>query len=428
MKKEKKVISPEEKAELKLKKRYTLFRHGKIATIIMIAFVVAGAACFGLGVYRLNNGLTPDQGVDILTILLMCFGWFTSMILPFVIFRRMSLAIILLGVAFWDMGVLIPAVKLEGMGMGGFCLYIGLMIFLLSEFSRNKKKGNKTMSLTEDFLIDALSADDDGTVLNTFDEVSYFETTYKARLYSLLSILFVSATGIGLLLPFGMKAYEYNKACFLMRTEKLEITENPKTKYKEGKPFKDLVNKNEFYLNETCFVCHNNGPYATLASVGWLTGFGYIFISGIIAMCFKQNSILERDEKTAGKVVFSKKELAEKDPQISDFLVAYAKVQSDENRERFMEGLQALAESIEEDSRREGERIARYEAERDRWAQAHATGTSVQTDGKDFYVDAITDSGATKKVKLDNYDRTTGVGTFKDSSGKQVKVKNTNKK
>ncbi len=73
-----------------------------------------------------------------------------------------------------------------------------------------------------------------------------------------------------------------------------------------------------------------------------------------------------------------------------------------------------------------GERLQAYEQERWRSARMYAVGTSVTTDGKDYYVSGIYDNGVESTKKREGYDITTGVDIIPMKTVKKLEVKNTN--
>lgn len=409
----KKILTKEEKQQKKFENKYKIFRNKIMAIIAFVLFV--GCAVMAA------IGTLPKNATNDILVLMGSIGTIVAIILPFFIFRKPALAIMLVGTGFFDAGVIFN--NTNGAVSSGVMFFIfGLICFMIGEKVKDKRKGNHAIKLEDDFVKDLIFNDPNYEVGTTLTYGSQIESAYKARLHFTAAIISVLTCGIGLLLPFGAKALKYGKGTALITSES-ELLEDKN--HNPEKPYKNLRDDGEFYIEGKRLKIKS--PYLTIANIGFLLSFGYCLIMEMRSAIFKRPGIILEDETTAGTIVFSTKLVADENPEAVQILVAYSKHQSDENREAFMEALRDLSDSIDESLKREGDRIARYEEERNRFASVGATGTSVKTDGKDFYVEGTYD-GVEGVKKLDTYDRTTGVGEYTDEQGKKVKVKNTNKK
>ena len=217
----KKVLTQEEKAEKKFIKRYTLCRFNKLVTIILIAAFIGCTLCFGLGLRGLNTGTTTthEGSLGIGMTILLAIGGIGWAVIPFFIFRRCSLAFTLMGVGFWDVGIVLPGMALQGenWALGGALVFFGVIGLLLAERRRNKKVANYKLRANEDFIENVFLSADADRLTGALDYASGVETAYKGSLYFALSFMLVAMTGIGLVLPFGKWAYSYNKYLFFVR-------------------------------------------------------------------------------------------------------------------------------------------------------------------------------------------------------------------
>ena len=271
------------------------------------------------------------------------------------------------------------------------------------------------------YLIEVLIGDaENGDIEKTLDAGCCVETLYKARYYLTAAVITLVGCGIGLLLPFGAWACNYYKGLgFLFGDIKLK---DDSPKYDENKPFKNLLNKNEFYFLEKTYS--SESPFYKHANNGMLLSFGYVLLTSLNVL-IRKPTYTDEDNIYAGTVAFSTKGVFEIDREIAKAFSAYSKKQSEENKEYFLNALQELSDSYNEWSEREGKRLQAYEQEKWRSARKYATGASVTTDGKDYYVEGSYDGVAGNK-KLEGYDVNTGVGYYTDENGKKVEIKNVN--
>lgn len=472
-KEEKKAI----KEEKKLIKRYTLCRFGKITTIILIVIFIVCSCFFGMGISGLNAELEPidpDQyrqeiidkqtadpnyqltpeeyefmvyGIvpynDPLngpTTVLLIIGAVGFLLLPLFIFRRFSLSVILMGVAFWDVGIFFPGMTVDGEQVVGIALVAyGLIAVLLGEWFRNKQKGTRNLTLDYDLFEGIYTSSDNGAgMFEALLNSSIYETRYKGSLYFLLSCMLVSMCGIGLLLPFGKWAYKYNKNLYFQTSDWDFLPENDaelnkkygKKKYKANKPFCYLLD-GLIYINEKPMYAKEslkNELYAIKALAGQTFSFGYVMITSLAyeIRIKASKSFIYKDDATLGVLAFSSKDLAKIDEDTATAFVNYSKKQSADSRAEFMNGLQEWYEESMEANRADLERIERYEQERDRVNTKYAKDAKVYVDDKGLYAEGYDVAGNKKQYKLEEYDERTGVGTYTDESGKKVQIKNNN--
>jgi len=434
----KKVLTQEEKAERKLIKRYTLCRFSKLVTIILIAAFIGCTLCFGLGLRGLNTGTTTthEGGLSIGMTILLAIGGIGWAVIPFFIFRRCSLAFTLMGVGFWDVGVALPGMALQGenWALGGALVFFGVIGLLLAERRRNKKVANYKLRANEEFIENVFLSADADRLTEALDYASGVETAYKGSLYFALSFMLVAMTGIGLVLPFGKWAYSYNKYLFFVSsdwdpaTEEIVNTKFKGKKFKQNRPYTYLldglifVNEKPFYAAKTNEKC--NYPLRAWASYTFSAVYLFIF-SMISEINMKKASFVSKMDTTLGEFVFSAKYMAEKDEECAQLFVDYAKSQSAENRRDLLEGLKNWFEESQRANREELARIEREQEERDRFNKVGATKANVYVDDEGLYAEGYDAEGTKKQYKLDEYDEATGVGTYTDESGKKVKIKNT---
>ncbi|MFQ6773062.1 MAG: hypothetical protein ACLRFG_01130, partial [Clostridia bacterium] len=110
-------LEKSEKAEKQFLKRYTLLRYNKLVSFILIGIFIICSICFALGVSEVNSNSVVtenDNPIGIGMTILLVIGAIGYICLPFFIFRRFSLAIILMGVSLWDVGMIFSNMMLEG--------------------------------------------------------------------------------------------------------------------------------------------------------------------------------------------------------------------------------------------------------------------------------------------------------------------------
>ncbi len=424
------------KAEKKLHKRYTLFRYKKLITFILLGVFIVATVCFGLGMQKLNS-LEPvvddTASTDGLVMFLMIFGAIGLFVLPFFIFRRLSLVAILIGVALWDTSIVFPGMFLEGEGyVLGICLVLYAVVsVLVGEKRRNKQKENHKLNLDQDLIEGILVNSKGDELLDALDSASYKETSYKASLYFTLSIMLIAMTGIGLILPFGKWAYNYNKCLFFM-TCNWDVVED-KDKHSENtqvdKPFASVL-YGSIYLKGVHFKVveiQGSAAYDTRAKASLIMSFAYIFVTSMIwRINTRKQSFIDKMNLSLGELTFSGKDIAQINPDIAKLFLAYSREQSEDGRNELIAGLNKWYETTQAENRAEIERINRYEQERDRVQSLYAKDVSVETDGDNLYVKGYDAEGNQKEYKLDTYDEKTNIGTYTDESGKQVKIRNDN--
>ena len=432
----KKVLTQEEKAEKKLIKRYTLCRFSKLVTFILIAAFIGCTIAFGAGMKAMNTNTNPSA---IMTVLLIV-GLIGFLVIPFFIFRRISLVAILMGVAIWDVGMMFQGMFIEGenYALGPALVIFGVLAVLIGEKRRNKQKGNRKLNLDDEWVEDILTNPNADKMLDALNEASYKETTYKASLYFALSIMLAAMTGIGLVLPFGLWSNKYNKSLYFQTTEWAplpeEVSNDPKFaklkkyKYKENKPFVNMLN-GLIYVNGKPFYAAKEQSGCNYSARAELSPF-FSFLYSVVALTIyevqtKKASYATKMDRSLGELVFSSKDMAEIDAESAELFVAYSQHQSDQNRRDLLEGLKNWFEESQRANRAELARIEREQAERDRFNSAHAKETAVYTDDEGLYAEGYDAEGTKKQYKLDEYDERTGVGTYTDESGKKVKIKNT---
>ena len=410
----KKVLTKEEKQQLKLENKYKIFRNKIMAIIGAILFAV------GFILPCVIVGRSESTSVTMFASV----GALTMIVSVFFIFRKPALGLLSVGAGLIDLSLIVNSMDSSDiMSIGILVFIIGLLSFIIGEKSKDRRKANYSIKLEYDFVKELSLNDPDYVLADALSYASQRETIYKAKLHFTVAMISILTCGIGLILPFGVKALRYCKAAAFM-TSSPELIEDKK--YNENKPFKDYTYSGIICMEGKRFKIKS--PYLTMAALAMLSGYGYVIISEILSTILRKSSVLKEDETTLGSVVFSANTIADLDPEATSILVEYSKNQSEENRQALMDGLKGIYDDIDESLKREGERIAAYEAERDRFASVGATGASVKTDGKDYYVEGTYEGGVEGAKKLDNYDHTTGVGEYTDQSGKKVKVKNTNKK
>ncbi|MFQ6773043.1 MAG: hypothetical protein ACLRFG_01035, partial [Clostridia bacterium] len=280
-----------------------------------------------------------------------------------------------------------------------------------------------------------VSADGD-KMMDALQLASYWETCYKANLYFLLSILTTSMSGIGLLLPFGKWSYKYNKVLYFQTSEWDLLTEDKDVykkykhkKYKENKPYAYMLD-GLIYVKEKPFYAVNTSKraYNIRSELSWLLSAAYLFTTTMIyEIKSKKQAYMSKMDTTLGELVFSSKDMAAIDNDVTELFVDYAKNQSEENKHELLEGLSVWYNDSLEANRAELERIERYEQERDRFNSSGAKSADVYTDDKNLFAEGYNAEGSKKQYKLDEYDENTGVGSYTDESGKKVKIKNNKK-
>ena len=414
MKKEKKkVLSPEEKAERKLENKYRIFRHKILAIVASILFI---ACAIGATLVEANS-IRYETTSDFMVAL----GMITTigtMILPFFIFRKFTLSILAIGCAWLDAGIISNSE--DPLGLGILAIGIALISMIIGMKSHNKKYKNCNIKLDTNLLAVLVGDSETGNIEKTLDYGCYIETLYKAKYYLTAAVISVLGCGIGLLLPFGAWACKYFKGLGILFGDIKEKPNSPK--YNQFKPFKNLLQKNEFYFYEKTFS--SESPFYTYSDAGMFLSFGYILLTSLNVL-IKKATFFEEDDIYAGTVAFSTNGIFEVDPDIASAFVAYSKKQSDENRQCFLDALQELSDSYQEWSEREGRRLDAYEQEKWRSSRKYAIGTSISSDGQNYYVQGSYD-GVEGAKKLEGYDEKTGVGYYTDETGKKVEVKNTN--
>lgn len=408
MKKEnKKVLTKEEKAERRKENKYKLCYNKVLTIVCSILFAISAVMC-GLG-YKFVE-------YDYMYILGMV-GTCASILLPFLIFRKPSLSLMVMGAALTDIGLIFN--NSEPLYVGIIAFLSSLILIAISSIIRDKKRGNYAITLDHQF-VKSMIFDDDGSLSKNLTYGSLTETHFKAKFYFVAAILSILACGVGLLLPFGKKAYLYLKGLGFLTCDVKEIESR---KHNADKPYKNLVSQQEAYIENKSFSCKSS--FFNLANISSLLGFGYIIISIAFAALIKKPTFTEEDETTAGRVVFSTKTVEGLDADVVEALAVYSKTQSAESRQYLVDSLQELNDSYNEWSEREGRRLQAYEEEKWRSARKYATDASVETDGQGYYVSGTYD-GVEGKKKLEGYDTQTGVGYYTDESGKKVEVRNTN--
>jgi len=409
----KKVLTKEEKQQKKLENKYKIFRNKILAIIGAVLFVVGFVLpCVVIGAE--NVAVTMFASI----------GAILMIITSFLIFRKPALSLMLVGAGLVDLSFIANTMDSSDIfSIGLFLSIFGLICFMIGEKSKDRRKANHAIKLEYDFVKELSLNDPDYVLADALVYASQRETIYKAKLHLTAAIISVLTCGIGLVLPFGVKALRYCKAAAFI-TSSPELIEDKK--YNENKPFKDYTYSGVICMEGKRFKIKS--PYITMAAIGMLSGYGYVIISEILSVILRKGSVLKENETTLGSVVFSANMIADIDAEATSILVNYSKHQSAETRQELIDGLKELSDDIDSSLKREGERIARYEQERDRAASYAATGASVKTDGKDYYVEGTYEGGVEGVKKLDNYDHTTGVGEYTDETGKKVKIKNTNKK
>lgn len=470
-------MTKEEKAQKKLLKKYTIFRFGKIVSLILLVLFIAGALGFGMGIKDLNDGasepfnadtyrqqiidkqtadpgyvMTPDERefmlygtepptnpMDAGTTVIFIIGTVGFLVLPFVIFRKFLLALTLMGVAMWDVGFIFPGMFTGGENVIAIAIVAYAVIaILVFEKIRSIRKQNYNLTFDKELVENLVVSSDSDRVLDALNQASLLETNYKGNLYFTLSAMLVAMTGIGLLLPFGKWSYKYNKNLYfqtsdwkpLLDTDDTLNKKYKKKKYNPQKPYKYILD-GLIYINEKPFYTEEEGmnEYMFKTSWGMLLSAGYVLITGIFyEIKIRANkSFLSKDDGNLGDIIFSAKDMAKIDAECAEVFVAYAKKQSAETRDEIIEGLHNWYEDSMRRSREELARMEEKEAEKIRQKQAHAKDAHVYTDDNGgLYAEGYDAAGNKKQYKLEEYDENSGVGTYTDESGKKVNIKNNN--
>ena len=247
-------MTKEEKAQKKLLKKYTIFRFGKVVSIILLVLFIAATLGFAMGIKDLNDGaepfdadayrqeiidkqtanpnyeLTPDEyefimygtepptnPMDAGSLVIFIVGTVGFLVLPFVIFRRFLLALTLIGVAMWDAGFIFPGMFTAGENIIGIAIVAYAVIALLvCEKIRSLRSRNYNLTFDKDLVENLVVSADSDRVLDALNNASLLETNYKGNLYFTLSAMLVAMTGFGLLLPFGKWSYKYNKNLYFL--------------------------------------------------------------------------------------------------------------------------------------------------------------------------------------------------------------------
>lgn len=412
-KKEKVVLTAEEKAERKLEKKYRIFRNKVLAIISSILLV----ACVVGSTILESSGARLQSASDLIAIL----GAVTTIgmcIFPFLIFRKFTLSLLALGSSMLITGIISNGQEPLSIGISVMGFTLILMFIVMKIY--NKKLRNYNIKLDINLLAVLVEDSENGKIEQTLDYGCYAETLYKAKYYLTAAIISALACGVGLLLPFGAWACSYFKSLGVLFGDIKEKENSPN--YNEDKPFKNLLNRNEFYFYGKTFS--SQSPFYSYANAGMFLSIGYEFLTCFSAL-IKKPTYFDEDDTYAGSVAFSTKEVNALNPEIAQAFVSYSKKQTDENRQYFIDALQQLSDSYDEWSEREGRRLDAYEEEKWRSARKYATGADIKTDGKDYYVEG-TYGGLAGSKKLEGYDQTTGVGYYTDESGKKIEVKNVN--
>ncbi len=422
------------KTEKKLYKRYTLFRYNKLVTFILLGVFVACTVCFGLGMRTLNaTDVMTEEGnpIEIGVTILLAVGGVGFGLIPFFIFRRFSLVAILIGVAFWDAGIVFQGMTLEGESfiLGGCLVLYGVVALLIGERRRNKQKENHKLNLNQDLLESMITHPNADKMLDALQYASYNESTYKASLYFTLSLMLVAMTGIGLVLPFGKWSYNYNK-CLYFQTSEWDLMpegEKPSKEYRGDKPYACIFDGLIYVDGKPFYAVKENGvcSYKIRARASMWVGCFYLFVSSFIyEMNTKRQSFVRKMNASLGELMFSGKDIRDIDEQSAELFINYATNQSEETKQELLAGLDTWYNASQAANRAELERIERYESERDRVNSKYATETPVYTDGDNLYIKGHDVAGNKKQYKLEEYDEKTGVGSYTDESGKKVKIKN----
>ena len=410
---EKKVLTPEEKLERKLINKYKIFRNKIVAIIASVLFIacVVGATIIEASSARLASASK----------LMVTLGMVTSIgiiVMPFLIFRKFTLSVLAVGSAWLDAGII--SNSNDPLGLGIIAISIAFISMIIGMKIRNKKLKNCNIKLDINLLAVLVGDAESGNIEKTLDVGCYTETLYKAKYYLTASVIAILGCGIGLLLPFGAWACNYFKGLGILFGDIKE--KNASLKYDENKPFKNLLQKNEFYFYGKTFSSESS--FYKYANAGMISSFGYVLLTSLRVL-IKKPTYMDEDNIYAGSVAFSTDGVFEVEQEIAQAFIAYSKKQSEENRQYFLDALQELSDSFDEWSAREGRRLEAYEQEKLRSARKYAIGTSVVTDGKDFYVEGSY-NGVEGRKKLDSFDQSTGVGYYVDEHGKKVEIKNTN--
>lgn len=416
MKKEKKkVLTPEEKAQRKLENKYKIFYNKILAIVASVLYVVCVVAS---AIIEASNARLQSAS-DLMVVL----GMITTLgvlIVPFLIFRRLTLSVLAVGSGWLCVGIISNGQ--EPLSLGILAMGVAMIAMFVGMKMHNKKYKNCNIKLDTNLLAVLVEDAESGDIEKTLDYGCYIETLYKAKYYLTAAIISILGCGIGLLLPFGAWACKYFSGLGILFGDIKE--KSASQKFDEKKPFKNLLQNNEFYFGGKTFS--SVSPFYKYANAGMFLSIGYILLTSF-AVLIKKPTYMDEQDIYAGTVAFSTNGVYEIDPEIAQAFVAYSKQQSDENRQYFLDALQELSDSYNEWSEREGRRLEAYEQEKWRSARNYATGASVTTDGKDYYVEGTYDGVAGNK-KLEGYDESTGVGYYTDETGKKVEVKNTNLK
>ncbi len=449
-KEQKKTLTVQEKEELKVKKRYTIFSRSRGVTVILFILtsvcaisVAAGMLLLGAaeGKSNADGSMGGMEGAAIFMILL---GFVGVVVIPLNMYHRKSLSLITTGVIMWDVGVVTLLINFSVTApgiIGAAVTMLGGFILWITERARDKKAKNNKFNLREDFLLDTLQKDDAEQVLKTIVDCSNLSTSYKARLYYTLSILFASMTGLGFFMPFGKRAYLYNKAIAFINGESKYVgdaNEKQKQVIKNYGPFGLFTGASVYYLAGKRFEIKYTPEHEIFrqrAVTGKRLGIFYIWYTIILRKITLRTTFNKKDGMSAGIMVYSANRLAELDPKVLETLQSYASMEKDDNKQDFNESIEKAKvlgkgisnwidkkheEYLEEKAKEEAEEEEKFEK-----ARRSATSASVVTDGQNYYVQKTYGDTSSNK-KLESYDEKTGVGTYVDESGNRVKIKNDN--
>lgn len=414
-KKKKRVLTEEEKRERKQANKYKIFYNKVLAIIASVIFILSaiGATIIEVSSARLESASELMVVLGMVTTI-------GTIVMPFLIFRKITLAVLAIGSVWLDMGIISNGK--EALGLGILAIGVALILMIIVMKVHNKKFKNCNIKLDINLLAVLVEDCESGNIEKTLDAGCYIETLYKAKYYLTASVIAVLGCGIGLFLPFGAWAGNYFKGLGILFGDIKEKSDS--AKYDENKPFKNLLQKNEFYFYGKTFT--SESLFYKYANAGMISSFCYILLTSL-RVFIKKPTYMDEDNIYAGTVAFSTNGVFDVAPEIARAFIVYSKKQSEENRQYFIDALQDLSDSYNEWSEREGKRLNAYEKEKWRYARKYAQGTTVTTDGKDFYVEGSY-GGVSGSKKLEAFDKTTGVGYYTDENGQKVEIKNINVK
>ncbi len=442
MKENKKALTPEEKAERKVAKHYTIVNHSKKVTTILSILLGVCAILVGTGMYILssiegNRGTSDGSmgAIDIIGILMILTGFVGLVTLALNIFHRKSLSVISIGIAIFDVAIVLMFIKpaLESIATAGLVvIFVGCLLLWITESIRDKKVCNKKFNMRADFMVEVFSQEDVEAKFGALRTAANFETTYKANIYYILSILFTYLVGIGLLLPFGKRAYLYNKglACWNANADHKEKPDvNPETL--KDVPFELFLDCGVFHLGGQEFKVDETPEFKLCrdrAKVSRRMGIIYIWITVALRKITFRKTFNQKDKQSGGVLVYSNNELTKTNAAFAQMLEDFRKQEKEEAYQDSMAAADkqiAVCDAIAD--LLGGSSTTTIDADDDEIERARygARDATISSDGTNYYVEGDAGNGYAK-TKLATYNKTTGVGTYKDSMGNTVTVRNKN--